>query len=93
LESQIVLLKDAQEWLRSEIKAVSIPPADDFGMVPIVKRLTLGEDMAPGDYAMQFMIRDKKPDKNRGAAVQAIDFTVQDRPSEPATEDIENSEE
>jgi hypothetical protein len=93
LESQIPLLKDAQECFRSEIEAVSIPPADDFGMVPIVKRLALGENMAPGDYVMQFMIRDKKPDKNRRAAVQAIDFTAQDRPSEPATEDIENSEE
>jgi len=49
--------------------------------------------MAPGDYVMQFMIRDKKPDENRRAAVQAIDFAVQDRPSEPAMEDEENSEE
>ncbi len=87
------MLKDAQECFRSEIEAVPIPPADDFGMVPIVKRLTLDEDMAPGDYVMQFVIRDRKPDKNRRAAVQAIDFTVQDRPPEPATEDEENSEE
>jgi hypothetical protein len=35
------LLKDAQECFRIEIEDVPIPPADDFGMVPIVKRLTL----------------------------------------------------
>jgi hypothetical protein len=93
LESQIVLLKDGQECFRSEIEDVPIPPAKDFDMVPIVKKLTLSEDMAPGDYVMQFMIRDKKPDKSRRAAAQAIDFTIQGRPSELATEDEEDSEE
>jgi VWFA-related protein len=93
LEAQIVLLKDGQECFRSEIEDVPVPPANGSDMVPIVKKLTLSEDMAPGDYVMQFMIRDKKPDKNRRAAAQAIDFTVQDRPTEPATEDEEDSKE
>jgi VWFA-related protein len=93
LESQIVLLKDGQECFRSEIEDVPIKPANDYDMIPVVKKLTLSEEISPGDYVMQFMIRDKKLDKNRRAAAQAIDFTVQDRPSKPATEDEENSEE
>jgi hypothetical protein len=93
LESQIVLLKDVQECFRSEIEDVPIPPANGSDMIQVVKKLTLGERIAPGDYVMQFMIRDKKPDKNRRAAAQAIDFTVQSRPSEPAAEDEESSEE
>jgi hypothetical protein len=80
LESQIVLLKDGQECFRSEIKDVHISPVNDFDMAAIVKKMTLGEDIAPGDYVMQYMIRDKKPEKKR-AAVQAVNFTVQDRSS------------
>jgi VWFA-related protein len=81
LESQIVLLKDGQEHFRTEIEDVAIQAASSSVMIPIVKRLTFGKNMSPGNYVMQFMVRDKQPKKNKRGAAQSVDFEIRDASS------------
>jgi hypothetical protein len=76
LESQIVLYKDGEEYLRTEMEDVDTPETGIFEMIPVIKRLNVEPNMAPGDYVMQFMVRDKEYEKERRGAAQAIDFQI-----------------
>ena len=82
LESQILLFKDGQEFSKGAIEDVDAGKAKDPNMIPIVKRLVFGEKFEPGDYVLQFGIRDKNPIKKMRAAIQAIDFQI--KPKEAA---------
>jgi hypothetical protein len=76
LESQILLFKDGQEFSKGAIEDVEVNGAKDPNMIPIVKRLVFGEKLEPGDYVLQFGIRDKNPIKKMRATMQAIDFQI-----------------
>jgi hypothetical protein len=76
LESQILLFKDGQEFSKGAIEDVEVNGAKDPNMIPIVKRLVFGEKLEPGDYVLQFGIRDKNPIKKMRATIQAIDFQI-----------------
>jgi hypothetical protein len=76
LESQILLFKDGQEFSKGAIEDVDAGKAKDPNMIPIVKRLVFGEKHEPGDYVLQFGIRDKNPIKKMRAAIQTIDFHI-----------------
>jgi VWFA-related protein len=76
LESQIILYKDGQEFSKGAIEDVDVSGAKDPNMIPIVKRFVFGENLEPGDYVLQFGIRDKNPIKKMRAAIQAIDFQI-----------------
>jgi VWFA-related protein len=76
LESQIVLFKDGREYFRGLVEDVELQGAGNLDRIPIVKRMNCDRTMEPGDYVLQFMIRDKKPGKNKRAAAQAMDFQI-----------------
>jgi VWFA-related protein len=76
LESQIVLFKDGQEYFRGPMENVELQGTGNLDRIPIVKRMNCDKAMEPGDYVLQFMIRDKKPEKNKRAAAQATDFQI-----------------
>ena len=79
LESQILLFKDGQEFSKGAIEDVDIGGVKDPSMIPIVKRLVFGEKLEPGDYVLQFGIRDKNPIKKMRATIQAIDFQIKQK--------------
>ena len=47
--------------------------------VQLLRRFTLGKEIAPGDYMLQLVATDKKYSKKKeGIAAQALSFTVID---------------
>jgi len=76
LETQFVLFKDDEEFVRGNINPVSLRGVDDLFGIPVSRRLLFNETMDPGKYVLQLMVTDKKAKKKHGVATQAIDFEI-----------------
>jgi len=70
IEVQTVLYKDGVEYLRGEARPITADEAKNPGGVQILRKLTMGGDMPPGDYVLQVLVIDKairaKEDKPKG---------------------------
>ena len=77
IETQTILYKDGKELIRGRLKPINPADVKDPDSIPILRRLTLGADMTPGDYAIQLLVIDKKKGKNKGVvASQTLNFKV-----------------
>ena len=77
LETQFILYKDEEEFVRGEIVPIRLEEKEDFFSIPIVRRLSFKETISPGNYLFQFTVTDKRSKKKDSAATQAIDFEIQ----------------
>ena len=71
IEAQTVLYKDGAEYLRGEARLITKEEdAKSPNGIPILRKLTIGEGMPPGDYTLQLLVIDKKvrekEDKEKG---------------------------
>jgi hypothetical protein len=85
LESQFVLYKNEEEYIKGNIDIASFRGVDDLEGIPIAQRLTFGKKMDEGDYVLQLLVTDKQAKKKFRSAVQAIDFRICEE-SEPGCE-------
>ena len=66
IKTQSILYKDGEELMRSDPKPIAENSAvDGLDGIPILQKLTLGKEMAPGDYILQFRVIDKKDSENK----------------------------
>ena len=60
IEVRTVLYKDGTEYLRGEPKLITAEEARNPKGIQILRKLTMGGDMPPGDYVLQVLVVDKK---------------------------------
>ena len=81
IEMQYILYRDGVEFLRSAPRAILPDNLEKIDSVLILRNLTLGSDMLPGDYVQQLVVTDKKNSKKKGGITsQTLSFTVADSP-------------
>jgi VWFA-related protein len=76
LESQIVLYRDGIEIHKSEPEAIDLTGVRDFKRIPIRRKLQLEDSMQPGDYILQFLVRDKQAKEKESLTAQTLSFRV-----------------
>ena len=77
IETQSILYKDGVEFMRSDPKPIVSGKTENPNSVPIIQKLTVGKDMAPGRYMLQLLATGKKNGKiKEAAASQTMNFTV-----------------
>ena len=79
LETQFILFKDDEEFVRGDINPVGLKETDDFLGIPITRRLFFEETIDPGKYVLQLMVTDKQAKKKDSIATQVVDFEIQKR--------------
>ena len=76
LESQSILYGNGKELFKSGYEPVDLDSVSDVNRIPIMKRMSLGDSVQPGDYIMMLWVKDKRADEKHNLAVQALDFKV-----------------
>jgi len=77
IETQTILYKDGVEFLRGAPSPITMDKVENAGSIPLLNRLTVGPNMALGDYVLQPLVTDKKNNKKQeGRAAQTLGFTV-----------------
>jgi len=76
IEMQFILYRDGAEFL-STGRPVSPGSAGNLDGIPLTLRLTMGEDIPPGDYVLEVLVTDiKNKGRREGSASQTVSFTV-----------------
>jgi len=73
IEIQSILYKDGKEFQRGEPMPITRENVENSGDIAILRKFTMGSDMPPGDYVLQFLVTDKKNSikrDNEGIAAQ-----------------------
>ena len=85
LESQIVLYRDGLEIHKSEPETIDLSGVGDYKRIPIQRKLQLEDSMQPGDYILQFLVRDKQAKEKESLTTQTMSFRVskQNNDSQP----------
>jgi hypothetical protein len=76
LESQIVLYRNGIRSFNSEAQDLDLSNVRDFKRIPVRKKLKIVDTMQPGDYVLQFLVKDKKAKEKESLAVQTLDFRI-----------------
>jgi hypothetical protein len=81
IEIQTIWYRDGKEFNRGAPAPVTLPDiiesAKTADGIPIIKRFALGTEMQPGDYALEFIVTDKKNSrKQESVASQTLGFTI-----------------
>jgi VWFA-related protein len=78
LETQTILYKEGKEYLRGKPSPVTMEKEEERDGIPIVNRLTVSQNMPPGDYMLQILVRDKRKKGNEGASTKFLGFSVRE---------------
>jgi hypothetical protein len=73
LEFQYILFKNGQLFQKSNPEELDLKGMDDFGNIPIVKKLVSNEKMDSGAYLLYLRVTDKQKSRT---ADQSIDFQI-----------------
>lgn len=84
LELQSVLYRDGVEVFRSAPQPLDVRGLTNFDRIPVTQKLTLGKDLAAGDYVLELLARDKRRKEKDGLVSQALDFQITAPPASPA---------
>jgi VWFA-related protein len=76
LQSQFVLYRDGVVVHKSAEEAIETGDARDFKKIPIRRTLHLEESLQPGDYVLQFLVRDNNAKKEQNLATQTLSFRI-----------------
>jgi hypothetical protein len=76
LESQIVLYRDGIEIQKGEPEAIDLSSVSNYKRIPIRKELHIDDSMQPGDYVLQFLIKDKQAKEKQSLTAQTLSFRV-----------------
>jgi len=77
LEAQVILYRNGVELFKSEAEAVDLSGGvSDFGRIPIRKKLQLEDSIQPGDYVLQFLVKDKKAKEKDSLTAQTLNFKI-----------------
>jgi len=81
IDIQSVLYKDRAEFLRGNPVSIAPDEVQSAGnSIPILRRFTVGPEMPPGDYILQFLAINKKNSNNTEViASQTLSFTVAEK--------------
>lgn len=78
LQIQTRLFQNGNLLIGNEPQPLNIGEQTDLNRIEASNVITLGNDLANGDYILQVIIIDKNADKNKQIATQWIDFSVVD---------------
>lgn len=76
LTAQLRLFRDGQLVFAGKESPVNLPAGGDPKRIFYGGRLSLGTNLAPGDYVLQIVVTDQLRDDKRRAATQWIDFEI-----------------
>ena len=76
LEVQTRLFKDGKLLMENTPEPLDIGDQKDLNRIEASNAVTLGTDLALGDYILQIIVIDKNADKKKQMATQWIDFTL-----------------
>ena len=76
LESSFILYRDGQEIHRSVPEIVDLDGVHDFTRIPIRGKMEIGESMQPGDYVLQFLVKDNNAKEKESLTAQTLSFRV-----------------
>ncbi len=76
LEVQTRLFQNGKLLMENEPEPLKIGDQKDFKRIEASNAVTLGTDLANGDYILQIIVFDKNADKKKQMATQWIDFEV-----------------
>ena len=76
LESQFVLYRDGVKLYKSEVEAIEPSGVSDFKRIPIQRKLHLEDSMQPGDYVLQFLVKDNNAKEKESLTAQTLSFRV-----------------
>jgi hypothetical protein len=83
LELQSLLYRDGVEAFRSAPQPLDVRGVKNFDRIPVIQKFTLGRDLAPGDYVLELLARDKRRKEKDGLVSQALDFQITAPPGPP----------
>jgi hypothetical protein len=76
LQVQVRLFRDGQPVFTGKVQPFALNNPPDLGRLAAGGSITLGADMAPGEYVMQVTVDDLLADEKHRTASQWIDFQV-----------------
>ncbi|HRH45676.1 MAG TPA: VWA domain-containing protein, partial [Pyrinomonadaceae bacterium] len=76
LEVQTRLFKDGKLLMGNEPETLNIGNQKDLNRIEASNAVTLGTDLALGDYILQIIVIDKNADRKKQIATQWIDFEI-----------------
>jgi hypothetical protein len=76
LSSHIILYRDGVELYKTEVEAMDVSNAGDYKRIPIRRKLQIEDSMQPGDYILQFLVKDKNAKENESIAAQTLSFRI-----------------
>jgi VWFA-related protein len=76
LESQIVLYRDGVEIHKSEPEAIDLSGLNDYKRIPVRNKLVIENSMQPGDYILQFLVKDKQAKEKQSLTAQTLSFRI-----------------
>jgi VWFA-related protein len=76
LESLIVLYRNGAEIHKSEPEAIDLSDVSDYKRIPVRKRLHLNDSMQPGDYILQFLVKDNQAKEKESLTGQTLSFRI-----------------
>ena len=76
LESQVVLYRDGVEIDKSEPEAIHFSDVSDFKRIPVREKWQIEDSSLPGDYVLQFQVKDKQAKEKQSLTMQTLSFKV-----------------
>ena len=76
LESRIILYRDGVELYTSEAEAIDLSGVSDYRRIPVRRKLKLEESMQPGDYVLQFLLKDNNAKEEDSLTAQTMSFRI-----------------
>lgn len=76
LQCQVVLYRDGVEIQKSGEEAVDSGGTADFKKIPVRKKMQLEESLQPGDYVLQFLVKDNNAKEKQNLATQTLSFRI-----------------
>jgi hypothetical protein len=81
LATQVRLFHDGREVFASDLSPLNQPAAQsDMSQPALIGHLRLGAHMPAGQYMLQVIVIDRLAKRKEEAAIQWIDFEIQDQP-------------
>jgi VWFA-related protein len=79
LQSQVILYRNGVELHKSKAEAVELNGMSDFKRIPIRRKFQLEDSMQPGEYVLQFLVRDNEAKEKENLTAQTLSFRVTER--------------
>lgn len=76
LQTQIRIFKDGKPILNNPLKAIDISEQKDMNRILFGGKLSLGDELKPGEYILQIIVRDNLAKDKNNLAAQWVQFEI-----------------